>query len=190
MKEDLCMEDKQNKYEWLKTLAFVVIITIAIRTFLFTPVTVDGASMEPTLHDREKIIVSKTINWVGEIHRGDIVIIKDREEKLNYVKRVIGLPGETIEMENDHLRINGKEIKESYLTEAKEFTSQHGTKLTENFGPMIIPEDHYFVMGDNRPNSMDSRGVAPFSLGYIPKDRIIGKSKLVIFPFQNIRITN
>ncbi|KRG16158.1 signal peptidase I [Lederbergia galactosidilytica] len=183
------MKDKQNKNEWLKTLAFVVVITVAIRTFLFTPVSVDGASMEPTLHNREKIIVSKTINWIGEIHRGDIVIIKDSEEKVNYVKRVIGLPGETIEMENDHLRINGKEIDETYLTEAKKFTSQHGTKLTEDFGPIAIPDDHYFVMGDNRPNSMDSRGVAPFSLGFISEKQIIGKSKFVIFPLQNIRMT-
>lgn len=190
MKEELCMEDKQNKYEWLKTLAIVVVITIAIRTFLFTPVSVDGASMEPTLHDREKIIVSKTINWMGDIHRGDIVIIKDREEKINYVKRVIGLPGETIEMENDHLHVNGKEIDESYLTEAKKLMSQHDNKLTADFEPVTVPKDHYFVMGDNRPNSMDSRGVAPFSLGFIPEDQIIGKSKFVFFPFQDIRMTH
>ncbi|MCJ7841022.1 signal peptidase I [Lederbergia sp. NSJ-179] len=185
------MEEKPQKNgEWVKTFASVLIITIIIRTFLFAPVSVDGASMEPTLHDREKIIVSKTINWVGEIHRGDIVIIKDPEEKMNYVKRVIGLPGETIEMKNDHLHINGEEINESYLTEAKKVTSLHGTTLTEDFGPVTIPKDHYFVMGDNRPHSMDSRGIAPFSLGFIAEDRIIGKSKLVIFPFKNIRKTN
>ncbi|WP_212975290.1 signal peptidase I [Bacillus sp. J14TS2] len=190
MKEDLCMEDKLNKYEWVKTMVIVVVVTIAIRTFLFTPVSVDGASMEPTLHDREKIIVSKTINWIGDIHRGDIVIIKDPEEKINYVKRVIGLPGETIAMENDHLQVNGKEIDESYLTEAKKITNQHGTKLTEDFEPVTVPKDQYFVMGDNRPNSMDSRGAAPFSLGFIPENEIIGKSKFVIFPIQNIRMTH
>lgn len=184
--------EKEKQYwdwGWVRSILFAIVVALLIRAYILTPVLVEGASMEPTLHDHEKIIVSKTISWIGEIHRGDIVIIKDDEAKINYVKRVIGLPGETIEMKDDVLFVDGNEIREPYLDAYKEAANQLGSRLTGDFGPIKVPKDHYFVMGDNRPQSMDSRTDSLDTLGFIETDRIIGKSKFVLSPFKNIRLT-
>lgn len=175
----------ESKLEWAKSIVIALGIVFIVRTFLFSPVTVDGASMEPTLHDRERIIVSKAISWVGEPDRGDIVIFKGKDPKTNYVKRVIALPGDVIEMKNDELFINEELVKEPYLEENKKAAEKRASKLTEDFGPLIVPANQYFVMGDNRFRSNDSRS----ELGLIDADRMIGKSKFVIFPVQNVRST-
>ncbi len=174
---------------WIPPLLLALGLVIAIRSFLFSPMIVDGASMEPTLHDHERIIVSKTISWMGEVNRGEIVIIKGEDPKTNYVKRIIGLPGDTIEMKDDKLFINEKLIKEPYLKENLKVAQEQGKNLTEDFGPIIVPDHNFFVMGDNRFNSIDSRSRLGFSLGFIERDRIIGKSKFVLFPLKNIRLT-
>ncbi|RST77405.1 signal peptidase I [Siminovitchia acidinfaciens] len=174
---------------WIPPILLAIGLVIVIRTFLFSPMIVDGASMEPTLHDHERIIVSKTISWTGEVDRGEIIIIKGDDAKTNYVKRVIGLPGDMIEMKDDQLYINEQPTEEPYLEENMKAAEDRGSNLTEDFGPIIIPEDHFFVMGDNRFNSIDSRSRLGFSLGLIERERIIGKSKLVLFPFKNIRVT-
>ncbi|MBS4224307.1 signal peptidase I [Lederbergia citrea] len=170
---------------WLKPILLAFCLVFVVRTFVFTPVIVDGASMEPTLHDREKIIVSKTISWMGEVQRGDIVIIKDKDSKTNYVKRVIGLPGDILEMKDDELFINHELVMEPYLNANKKTAENKGGKLTEDFGPLTVPEKQYFVMGDNRLRSSDSRN----QLGFIESERMIGKSKFVIFPMENVRST-
>src|SRR5699024_876701 len=108
--------------------------------------------------------------------RGDIVIIQHPEK--NYVKRVIGLPHETVEMRDHVLYINGVKQEDAYVDDFE-------TKLTGNFGPITVPEDHYFVMGDNRAISMDSRN----GLGFIHRSDIIGKSEFVIYPFQEWEFT-
>ncbi|CAM4077281.1 signal peptidase I [Lederbergia lenta] len=169
---------------WFKPIILAVAIVFIVRTFIFSPFIVDGASMEPTLHDRERIIVSKTSNWIGDINRGDIIIIKGTKD--NYVKRVIGLPGDVLEMKEDRLFINEKEVKEPYLKENQIVADKKGLLLTGDFGPLQIPEEHYFVMGDNRLDSGDSRNF----LGYIDEKNIIGKSKFVFFPIKNMRITD
>ncbi|MEK3889555.1 signal peptidase I [Bacillus sp. FSL K6-3431] len=169
---------------WLKSILIAVVIVFILRTFIFSPFIVDGASMEPTLHDRERIFVSKTSSWIGEIKRGDIIIIKGTEN--NYVKRVIALPGDVLEMKSDLLFINNKKVKEPYLKENKIIADKKGMLLTGDFGPLTIPAKQYFVMGDNRLESGDSRNL----LGYIDEKNIIGKSKLVFFPIKNVRITN
>lgn len=178
-------KSQESALGWLKSIIIAVVIVVVVRTFLFSPVIVDGASMEPTLHDQERIIISKTVSWIGEANRGDIVIIKGKNTKDHYVKRVIALPGDTIEMRNDQLYVNNEKVNEHYLEENKRIADQRGMNLTEDFGPLEIPADQYFVMGDNRVRSMDSRN----ELGLIEEKRIIGKSKLVIFPAKNIRIT-
>lgn len=185
------MEEKKRIFDWslLRSILITIAVALVIRAYFFTPVLVEGKSMEPTLHNREKIIVSKMISWIGEVDRGDIVIIKDEPLKTHYVKRIIGLPGEVIEMKDDVLWIDGEEIKEPYLEENKKIENDMGRNLTEDFGPIIVPEGHYFVMGDNRRHSVDSR-VSFSSLGFIESDRIIGKSKFVLFPIKNMRFTD
>lgn len=168
---------------WLKSAFFALGIVILIRTFLFSPYIVEGASMEPTLFNDEKIIVSK---WSSteSLNRGDIVIIDGTLEDKFYVKRIIGFPGDQIEMANDQLLVNGKLIPESYLSQNRQSAEKNGLKLTGDFGPISVPENHFFVMGDNRLKSRDSRN----GLGFINKEDIIGKSELVLFPFSNLRI--
>ncbi|WP_275670682.1 signal peptidase I [Neobacillus notoginsengisoli] len=168
---------KKELLSWGKSFFFALIIALAVRTFLFSPYIVEGSSMEPTLHNQEKIFVNK----MGDFKRGDIVVIKGPVE--NYVKRVIALPGDTIEMKNDQLLINGKKIKEPYLTGNLTLAKQFGSKLTGDFGSFIVPKGDLFVMGDNRLHSTDTRN----GLGFIKKSSIVGKSEFVFFPFSDIR---
>ena len=170
-------ETKKEFMSWGKSFLIALIIALAIRAFLFSPYIVDGASMEPTLHDHEKIFVNK----LGSVKRGDIIVIKGPGE--NYVKRAIGFPGDSVEVKNDQLFINGKQIKEPYLSENLKQARLLGGKLTGDFGPLRVPAGSLFVMGDNRLKSMDSRN----GLGLIKESAVIGKSEFVFFPFSDIR---
>lgn len=142
---------------------------------------VSGVSMEPTLHNGDKVVV----NQLGKIDRFDIIIFKKDDED-NLVKRVIGLPGDHIQYDEDVLYINGEPYEEPYLQAAKE-QIMSGT-LTEDFtlqdytGYEVIPEDYYFVLGDNRRNSVDSR-----ILGLVSKDKVIGTTKWAISPEHYVR---
>jgi signal peptidase I len=174
------MNPKKELISWIKSLMLALILALFLRTYLFSPYIVEGASMEPTLHNQEKIFVNK-FGTSNDLERGDIVIIKGRSE--NYVKRVIGFPGEKIEMKNDELYINDEIIRESYLIANLHSANKSGSKLTGDFGPLVVPNGHLFVMGDNRLHSMDSRN----GLGYIKKSSIVGKSEIVFLPVKNIR---
>ncbi|QIL47935.1 signal peptidase I [Vagococcus hydrophili] len=156
-------------------------ILIALRVFLFSPVTVSGESMMPTLVDREKMIASK----VSTIERFDIIPFKSPDKPgKNYIKRVIGLPGDKIEYKDDVLYVNGKAYEEPYLDEYK---SKVDTFLTEDFsleslyGVSEVPENTYFVLGDNRQNSNDSRAI-----GFIEKEEILGVSKVSLWPLDKL----
>ncbi|MFT4413656.1 signal peptidase I [Fredinandcohnia humi] len=171
---------KQELKSWAKSIFIALGVVVVLRTFLFSPYTVEGSSMDPTLHNKEKVFVNK-FNVSNHFERGEIVIIKG--DSKNYVKRIIGLPGDTIEMKKDQLLINGVLFEETYLTQKREEAERMGLLLTGDFGPITVPDDEFFVMGDNRLYSMDSRN----GLGYIQKDRIIGTTEFVYFPFKSIR---
>ncbi|MBD1381331.1 signal peptidase I [Metabacillus arenae] len=177
---------KNSILEWAKALIIAIGLALVIRIFLFEPYLVEGSSMDPTLKDGERLFVNKTINYIGEFQRGDIVIIDGEEEDIHYVKRLIGFPGDTIEVKEDKLYVNDKVVKESYLKVNKDNAEELGVYLTGNFGPIDVPEGQYFVMGDNRLNSMDSRN----GLGFIDEERVVGKSEFVFFPFGDVRQTN
>lgn len=169
---------------WIQSFVFAFVIAIIIRTFLFSPVMVDGASMEPTLHNQEKMMVNKMVKWTGDIESGDIIVIESETEDLHYVKRVVGSPNDIIEMKDDQLFINEEPVSEPYLTDNKKRAHFQDSLLTENFGPIVIPDHHYFVMGDNRLRSLDSRNY----LGFIHEDQIIGKTSFVYYPIKNWRV--
>ncbi|WP_066070223.1 signal peptidase I [Neobacillus soli] len=173
-------KSKGDLKSWMKTLFIALGLSMVIRTFLFSPYIVDGASMEPTLHNQEKIFVNK-VHPTDNFNRGDIVIIKGPNE--NYVKRIIGMPGDKIKMKDDQLFINGVLFKETYLSQNLKLAKQQGSKLTEDFGPIVVPVNHYFVMGDNRLYSKDSRN----GLGFIKEARVVGTSEFVLYPFSNVR---
>ncbi|MEC2307391.1 signal peptidase I [Bacillus atrophaeus] len=175
---------KNSVLEWAKAIIIAVVLALLIRNFLFAPYVVDGESMDPTLHDRERVFVNMTVKYIGEFKRGDIIVLNG--DHVHYVKRLIGLPGDTVEMKDDQLYINGKKAAEPYLAANKKEAKQEGAaNLTADFGPVKVPEDKYFVMGDNRLKSMDSRN----GLGLFTKKQIAGTSQFVFFPFNEIRQT-
>ncbi|MHC5229866.1 signal peptidase I [Enterococcus sp. LJL99] len=170
-----------KKQEWVtkKDLIWflsVLVIVIFSRMFLFSNITVHGESMNPTLEDKERIFGLK----IGEIERFDIISFKAPTEpgdpKKNYIKRVIALPGETITYEDDCLYINGEKIAEPFLAEYKQALPSNELLTEENF-TYTVPENNYFVMGDNRRNSKDSR-----MIGTISEDKIIGNAKFSYWP--------
>ncbi|MBR7796448.1 signal peptidase I [Virgibacillus sp. AGTR] len=168
---------KKNEWlEWVKAIIIAILIAFFLRTFIFATSIVEGESMDPTLQNGERVIFNKIIYILDEPERGDIVII-ERPLK-NYVKRIIGLPGETIEINGSNLYINGDKYEQNFLNE--EAQRQSG-----NYGPVEIPEGNYFVMGDNRAISKDSRN----GLGLIEENEIIGRSEFIIFPFDQWSLT-
>lgn len=146
----------------------IIVGVLLIKKFIFTPVIVNGDSMMNTLHDKDVMILNKIGKRINGLERFDIVVIQTNQNKI--IKRVIGLPGETIEYKNNKLYINDKEIKDSY-----------GTYETYDFEKIEIPEGYYFVLGDNRTDSIDSR-----ILGVISDDAILGKTSFTVFPFNRI----
>lgn len=147
----------------------IIIVVVLLRTFIITPVRVNGPSMNSTLNDGDILLLEK---YDTDFQRFDIVVLKYNGEKL--VKRVIGLPGETIEYKDNTLYINNKKINEPFLVEETEDFS------LKKLGYDKIPDGYYFVVGDNRDNSLDSRFI-----GLIPKDTMEGKVVFRLFPFKN-----
>ena len=171
-----------KRKEILKNVAtyiIIILVVILIRIFFIDPVRVDGGSMNTTLADGEIMILNKIIYKKQDIKRFDIVVI-DEEDKY-IIKRVIGLPGETIEYKDNVLYINGKVLNDPYPS-----TKTDDFSITD-VGHTKIPGDTYFVMGDNRSDSLDSRYP---SVGVIKKDQIVGRARLVIWPlnkFGNVK---
>jgi signal peptidase I len=172
---------KNEAWEWIKALGIAVVLALIIRTFLFAPFLVDGSSMMPTLKNGERLIVNKLVYYIGKPQRGDIIVFHATKEK-DYIKRVIATEGQTVEMKNDQLYIDGKAVDEPYLKQYKEEARAAGYVLTEDFPAQKVPKGHIFVMGDNRRNSTDSRIIGP-----VPVDSVVGRSEFVIWPLGNIR---
>lgn len=160
----------KDTFRELIPYVLVIIVVVLIRTFLVTPIKVNGTSMVDTLQHGDTMILNKIGMKINGIKRFDIVVIKTSDSYL--IKRVIGLPGETIEYKDGKLYINDKEYKDPYYKDN-----------TLDFEKTKIPEGYYFVMGDNRGNSIDSR-----IIGSIKKEDILGTTKLIIFPISDIGI--
>lgn len=179
---------KSEIWEWVKALLIAAILAVVIRQFFFAPIVVDGYSMMPTLKDTDRMIVNKFSYKIGEPDRFDIIVFEAPEGK-DYIKRVIGLPGDKIAYDQDTLYINGKPYKEPYLDEYKK-SLVDGGPLTESFtlediaeiNQETVPEGHLFVLGDNRRYSKDSRHI-----GAVPMDKVLGKTDIVYWPVKDIR---
>jgi signal peptidase I len=149
----------------------IVVVFILVGVFFVQPVVVEGTSMLPQLHDGERLLVNKlvyyriqSVSW-GHLQRGDIVVFwYPNDPDKSYVKRIIGLPGETVELRNGHVYINGNELQESYLD------GEHNRSIRDSLIKKV-DEHHFFVMGDNRDNSSDSR-----YWGLVPEKYIYGKA--------------
>ncbi|RFU60758.1 signal peptidase I [Peribacillus glennii] len=167
---------------WLKSFLFAAGIAFIFHTFIFTPVKVHGESMMPTFTDENRLVVSK----LSKIQHFDIVVFDAPDSDEKYIKRVIGMPGDTIKVKNDVLYINGKKFDEPYLKANKEKIPGNAT-LTEDFtlknytGEYKVPAGKLFVMGDNRLYSNDSR-----IFGFIPMDSVIGEAKFQFYPLNQL----
>ncbi len=170
-KKKIVSEEQQDNTMEYFIYILIIFLIIMIRTFIVTPVRVNGSSMYPTLKNGEIMILNKINYRFNDIKRFDIVVVNEEDQKI--IKRVIGLPGETLKYENNTLYIDGQEVKEPYL---KEETEDFNLK---ELGFTKIPEGYYFVMGDNRDNSKDSRIIGP-----VKRKQISGRTKLVILPLK------
>lgn len=162
-----------------------VLIFLALRHYVLQPFQVEGSSMEPQLHNHDQMIMLKNT----EIERFDVVVFPDpRGSGDSYVKRVIGLPGDELYFADDTLYLNNQAVDEPYLEPSK---SEVEGKYTEDFslwdtlGLNVIPDDYYFVMGDNRPYSGDSR-----QFGLVRAEDIQGKTNFVYYPFERFGTIN
>lgn len=174
--------------DWLKIFIIALILALIIRKFFFSPIIVDGPSMQPTLYDRDQMIVNKFIYYVKDPDRFDIVIFHASEEK-DFIKRVIGLPGEHVMVKDNILYINGEKVDQPFLHH-NENTPIVYPIITNDFTlemlpghHNVIPEGYVLVLGDNRSNSTDSR-----SIGLISIDQIVGKTNLVYWPFERMHL--
>ncbi|AIF43777.1 signal peptidase I [Virgibacillus sp. SK37] len=182
------MAKKKNEwFDWLKALLIAFGLAFIVRMFFFAPIVVDGPSMLPTLHDRDQMIVNKFVYRLHEPERFDVVVFHASEEK-DFIKRVIGLPGEHVEVSDNNLYIDGDLVEEPFLNQQKKDMKAYQI-LTSDFtleelpgNHEVIPEGHVLVLGDNRGNSTDSR-----MLGVIPIDELVGRTSIIYWPFQRIQ---
>jgi signal peptidase I len=163
----------EEKIHWGRVL-FDIIETLALAALLFlginaisARVRVDGFSMLPTLEDGEFVLVSKINYQLGNVERGDIIVFHfpiDPEQEL--IKRVIGLPGDVVSVQNGAVAVNGQSLEETYIAAAPAYS-----------GEWVVPDGHLFVLGDNRNDSSDSH-----SWGYLPFDKVVGKAVIIYWP--------
>ena len=167
---------KQEIFEWVMVFVVAAALAFVVRTFIFEPVRVDGSSMLNTLTDSDFMIATKFDYLLSDPERFDIVICDypNTDDGKYRVKRVIGMPGETIELRAGELYVDGEHVEQNF-------------DMTENetyFGPLTVPEGCYFVMGDNRNNSKDSR--SPM-VGPLKRSQIKGHVRCVVFPFSRMQ---
>ncbi len=164
------MENINSVKDFLKSISgyvVIVILVLLLKQFIITPIRVNGSSMNNTLYDGDIMILDKISYRFTDIKRFDIVVIKKNNEYL--IKRIIGCPGEKITYKDNKLYVNEELIEENFLH-----------KKTDDYDlEEIIPDNYYFVVGDNRIDSLDSRYI-----GLISKKEILGKTSLVLFPFN------
>ena len=162
-------------FELIKTVSFVLVVAFLIRHYLVQPFVVDGASMEPNFHHQEYILVDKLGYRLHTPSRGDVIVFHPPVSQDNFIKRIIGLPGETVTVKGHQIFVDGTLVEENYLPDR----GQPDTPPTD----YTVGSDEYFVMGDNRDHSKDSRVLGP-----IPAERIIGRAGLGRFPVKNLTV--
>ncbi|WNR47039.1 signal peptidase I [Paenibacillus roseipurpureus] len=176
---------KKETWEWIKALIIAGVLVIVIRWFLFSPFIVDGDSMHPNFFTGERLIVNKIVYDIRDPKRGEVIVFHAPEGK-DYIKRVIALPGETVKVTGDKVFINGEEMHENYIQDAIDQAVKEGHPYNTllDFPETKVPEGELFAMGDNRPNSKDSRTK---SVGFVPYNKIVGRAEVIFWPVNKIR---
>lgn len=164
-------------YELSKTIIFVLLMAFIIRFFIFQPFMVEGASMEPNMHDSEYLIVDRLSYRISQPERGDVIVFNAPDNpRVDYIKRIIGLPNEEIEITQNQIKINGTPLEEKYLP------ADFKTLVSNDAGVILkkqLANNEYFAMGDNREHSLDSR-----AFGAIKKSTIVGRALMVLYPLE------
>ncbi|WP_196594298.1 signal peptidase I [Pectinatus sottacetonis] len=160
--------------DWIISIVIAVVLALFIRHFIVELYLVDGPSMEPTLENHERLVVNKFVYRFREPKKGEVLIFQyPKDPSRDFIKRVIALPGDTIEIKNGHVFVNGKLQNEPYIL----------SQTKGDYPLTTIPAGHIFVMGDNRNNSEDSRFP---DVGFVPFNLIRGKAVLVFWPLNEI----
>ena len=161
---------------WLRDLLVSAVASVLIITFLYQPVRVEGTSMLPRLEDHDRLFINKFVYRFSEIERGDVVVFHyPRDPEKSYIKRVIGLPGDKIRIDHGLVYLNGRRLRETYVPDAYEDS--------RSMAEMEVPDDCYFVMGDHRSISSDSREFGP-----VDRSLIYGKAVFVYWPAKDAGI--
>ncbi|MDJ0508552.1 MAG: signal peptidase I [Crocosphaera sp.] len=182
VKQDKNKKPQPSKPEnpWIElaqTVVTAVVLALGIRTFVAEARYIPSSSMEPTLQINDRLIIEKLSYHFREPIRGDVVVfnpteaLKAQDFHDAFIKRIIGLPGETVEVKIGKVLVNGEEITETYIAEDPNY----------DYGPVKVPEGQYLVLGDNRNNSYDSH-----YWGFVPQDKIIGKAFVRFWPFNRL----
>jgi signal peptidase I len=161
-------------WEFAKTLIIAFLLAQLIMVSVAQAFQVEQYSMEPTLLPHDRVLVDKFLYRLRQLKRGDVIVLKyPLNPTRNYIKRIVALPGDRLEVKDGKLYVNGRMVREGYVNAAPQ----------GNYGPLTVPQDSVFVMGDNRNNSEDSR-----SFGALKKDHIVGQAILIYWPPQRMRL--
>lgn len=161
--------------DWIISILIAVVLAFFIRYFIVELYMVEGPSMRPTLVNSERLVVNKFIYRFKAPERGDIIVFRyPRDPSRDFIKRVIGIPGDTIEIKDGRVFVNGQLLNETYILE----------KTRGSYSLATVPEGHIFVMGDNRNNSEDSRFK---DVGFVSHDLVKGKAVMIFWPLDHIK---
>jgi signal peptidase I len=169
---------KSILWAWLRDIAIAAVASVFIVTFLYQPVRVEGTSMAPELRNRDRLFISKFFFHFETIQRREIVVFHyPLDPRISYIKRVIGLPGDTVAIQHGQVFINGKRLYEPYVPARY--------RDARSMPPLVIPPDEYFVMGDHRSVSSDSR-----SFGPVDRDLIYGQADFIYWPESSMGVVH
>jgi signal peptidase I len=168
----------KNAAHWFKDLTLSALIALVVILFLYQPVKVEGTSMMPALQDQERVFINKFLYrfGIGNVERGDTVVFWfPGDPTKSFIKRIIGLPGDTVEVRGGAVYVNGRLLAEPYVPE--EYRDRNSV------GPVRVPEGQFFVLGDHRSSSNDSRNWGP-----VPKESIYGKAVFAYWPLDRLGV--
>ncbi len=170
--------DRGAMHSWLRDLVVSVVVSAFIIVFLYQPVRVEGTSMLPMLEDQDRLFINKLAYRVGEIHRGDVVVfLYPHDHEKSYIKRVIAVPGDDLKIDHGQVYVNGEAVKEPYVPQR--FADDRSQP------EIIVPAHEYFVMGDHRSISSDSRDFGP-----VERELIYGKAAFVYWPMDQAGVVH
>jgi len=168
--------------EYAEVIIIALVVALIIRSFVVQAFKIPSESMLETLQIGDHILVNKFIYWFTPVKRGDIMVFKyPRDNKIDFIKRVVGMPGDTVEIHEKRVFINHIQLEETFAV----YKDPNIDSRRDNFGPAIVPPDSYFVMGDNRDRSQDGR-----FWGFLPQELIKGKAFFIYWPLSRIGMIN